>query len=267
MPASGIWVDDADPATRFTLATYNVDQSMREEKVDETKWVNRAPRIRALIHDMDADILCLQEFRRLPGVKESAEQFLASLDPYRFVIDYRNASPLAFGQAILYKPSKFFPLKTEKFWLSETPDEPSDTWSVLPGGTTGYGYIVHGILFQPVVPDVADKDTPKLARDRRRFWVFNVHLGLEEELKTKSCAALVAQISKITQEPFIVCGDFNLFPDKEADAQRRIMLNEGWIDAGRGALTLAGKVCEGTFIGYGLVAFCLYHNDIFVLIG
>ena len=51
----------------FRVLTYNVDQAVREEAYIETRWNNRYKRIQALIHDIDADVVCLQELRRLPG--------------------------------------------------------------------------------------------------------------------------------------------------------------------------------------------------------
>lgn len=95
---------------RFKILQYNVDQAMREEAHEATKWAKRSSRIKALIEQVDADIVCLQEFRRLSGSRP--EEFLASLDKYRYTIHYRASSPLSFGQAILYKPDRFFPIET-----------------------------------------------------------------------------------------------------------------------------------------------------------
>ena len=233
----------------FRFLTYNVDQAVREEAFEETKWENRKKRVAALIKEVDADIVCLQEFRQLSG-NETPEQFLASHfgDTYRFSIEYRNPGPMAFGQAILWKPEKFYPIRSEKRWLSDFPKVVSDTWSEKSGGTTGFGYMVTGILFVCI----ADK---RVIRDVPPFWIFNTHFGLEEELKTKSCVKLGRLIQEFalssTKPPseYILLGDFNLFPDRDAKKQREI-LGSFFNDLAQGAETLDGKKIEGTFVGY-----------------
>lgn len=251
---SNLHVDVPEFELRFKVLQYNVDQAMREEKYESTKWNNRYKRIRALIEEIDADVVCLQEFRKLPGAELTTEQFLASLSGYRFVVDYRNAGPLAFGQAILYKPEKFYALEHRKFWLSDTPDTVSDTWSVQAGGTTGFGYIVSGLLLAPV-------DGERIVHGARPLWVFNTHFGLEEDLKMRSARCLKGHVDACTQRgekyPFVVCGDFNFFPDRDGSAQRRVLTAPSqeagavpWRDLGRDAATLGGRRIEGTFIGY-----------------
>ncbi len=236
--------------TSFKFMTYNIDQAMREERHEDTKWKNRKSRVAALIREVDADIVCLQEFRKLPD-NETPEQFLATEfgDTYRFGIDYRNPSSMSFGQAILWKPDKFYPMRFEKRWLSDFPTNVSDTWSAKPGGTTGFGYILTGILFVPVFEN-------RVVRDAHPFWVFNTHFGLEEEFKTKSCeklGQLIRDLSSQTSDTapieYLLSGDFNLFPDRDAKNQRQILAGY-FQDLARGAKTLGGKEIEGTFVGY-----------------
>jgi len=224
--------------TEFTLLQYNVDQSMREEATSETKWNNRYPRVKKLIDEVNADIVCLQEMRKLPDTI-SVNHFLALFPQYSNILEYRNAHPLAFGQAILYKPEKFYPLQTVKRWLSETPNTVSESWTSTPSS----GYIVVGTQFMPV------HDT-KVVVNTKPFWVFNVHFGMEEELKTRSCFKLLEITNTIANgDEYIISGDFNFFPDKDGSRQREILTNE-LKDLGQHAHTLTGKHIEGTFVGY-----------------
>ena len=226
----------------FRLLQYNVDQAMREEQFEDTKWNNRYTRVTSLINDVDADIVCLQEMRKLPGTI-SVNQFLSSLFKYQYEIGYRNPSLLAFGQAILYKPEKFYPLQTVKRWLSDTPETVSDTWAINPAGSTGFGYLVLGTQFLSVKEG-------KVVTNAEPFWVFNVHLGMEEDVKTKSCHKLLEIVTKLTSgQKFVICGDFNFFPDRDGNKQRAI-LTEKLQDLGKGAKTLGGRPVEGTFVGY-----------------
>ena len=90
----------------------------------------------------------------------------------------------------------------------------------------------------------------KIVANLPPFWVFNVHFGLEEDLKTKSCHKLLEIVKDATKgQEFIICGDFNFFPDRDGNKQRAILTAE-LKDLGRGAKTLSGKECEGTFVGY-----------------
>jgi endonuclease/exonuclease/phosphatase family metal-dependent hydrolase len=233
--------------TEFKFLTYNIDQSVREEQFDQTKWMNRKDRVRNLIKEVDADIVCLQEMRQLSGAI-STNKFLAEFDDYFYEVAYRNPSPLAFGQAILYKPNKFFPVKIVKKWLSDTPDIVSDTF-LDTNGKTSFGYLLLGVQFVPVVNNKVVID-PLHNAAKDPFWVFNTHFGLDEAVKTKSCHILKRVIEEIVQgQKFILSGDFNFFFDKEGNNQR-IILTEKYQDLAKGAKTLAGKTVEGTFIGY-----------------
>jgi len=241
----------ADFKCRFKYATYNVDMAIREEKVEETRWMNRESRVKELIDDIDADIISLQEMRSLPN-SISVNKWLGTFDKYFYSVEYRNPSELSFEQCILYKPSKFYQDRVVKRWLSDTSNELSDTWAIDSAGTTGFGYIVMGIRFLPVS---GGKVTIKISESNSptngAFWVFNTHFGLEENLKTRSAKKLVEVTKEIARgEPFIISGDFNFFPDLDGDAQRKIITDSGLIDAGRGAITLTGKEIEGTFVGF-----------------
>lgn len=230
---------------QFKFMTYNVDQAMREEKFEETKWKNRKDRIIKLIKEVNPDIMCLQEFRQLPE-NESVNKFLSNFDDYKYEIDYRNPSSLSFGQVIMYKSDKFYPVQKIKRWLSSTPEKVSDDFSKKSGGTTGFGYILTGVQFAPV-------HDGKIVNNSSLFWVFNTHFGLEEELKTKSCYVLKEQIKKITNnQPFVLSGDFNLFPDLDADVQRDVLCHHLFEmqDLAKGAKTLNNKQVEGTFVGF-----------------
>lgn len=226
----------------FSILQYNVDQAMREEKHETGKWNYRKERIAKLIKETNADIVCLQEMRQLPEC-ESVNKFLSSFDEYDFKVEYRNASKLSFGQAILYKRDKFYCMETAKRWLSSTPDQVSDDWSVLKPGSTGFGAIVMGCKFLFV-------DNDKIVSNAKAFWVFNTHFLLEEEHKTKSCHSIVLTIKKITNGlDYLLTGDFNFFSDKNGARQTDI-IESCMDDLSFDALTLKGYKTQGTFVGF-----------------
>lgn len=235
--------------TELHYMTYNVDQAMREEAFPDTKWMARKDRVAALINEVNADIVTLQEMRKLPGTITVNEWLATSFPQYYYEIGFRNASALSFGQANLYNPNKFYAEKTVKRWLSDTPNVISDTWASSAGGSTGFGYLVLATRFLWV-------SEGKVVENMKPFWVFNVHFGLEEELKTKSCTKLLEIVKEVTNgENAIISGDFNLFPDREASKQRAILVSE-FTDVGEGAVTSQNaKKVEGTFVGFEHDAF------------
>ena len=139
---ANLYTNVKDFKQSFKFMTYNVDCAVREEQFPTTKWCNRYKRIINLVKDAEADIVCLQEMRKLDN-KISVNKFLSEFDGYNFELGYRNASMLSFGQATLYDLTKFYPLKTEKYWLSDTPNKMSDTFTEK----NGFGYLVLATQF------------------------------------------------------------------------------------------------------------------------
>lgn len=231
-------------STMYKILQYNVDQACREEKYENTKWNNRYERVVKLILEVDADIVCLQEMRKLDTSKITVQQFLVLFDEqYDYDLRYRNPTRLAFGQVVMWKREKFFPLKKEVRWLSETPEKVS----IFNGFTNleaNHGTILHGLQLA-LVKDGAIVD------DKKFLWIFNTHLALNEEIKTKCCNLLPNLIETLSEgQPWLLTGDFNFFPDKDGDKQRKILTDFGFVDQCKGAKTLKGTEIEGTFVGF-----------------
>jgi len=238
-----LYITNNEMSASFKLLQYNVDQAMREEKYPSTKWNNRVDRVEKLIREVNADIVCLQEMRKLPDAKKTVNQFLSSFENYYYDVGFRNSSLLSFGQAILYKPEKFYAKQTVKKWLSDTPDVVSDSFSTSSGGSCGFGYIVYGTQFQFV-------SNGKIVENLKPFWVFNTHFALDEEVKKQSCYKLLEIAANVAQdEEYVICGDFNFFPDRDGELHRSIITSK-LKDLGKNARTLTNRHVEGTFVGY-----------------
>ena len=239
-----------------------MDNAVREEREETTKWANRKERVAALVAKYAPDIVCFQELRDLPN-NERAIQYLASsrFGSYRFEMAFRNPSPLPFAQAILWNPAKFFALQTVRQWISSTPNEVSDSVTSGKGAQTSPGYLLLGVQFQfvhqnKIVRDVDGNSHP--------FWIFTTHLGMEEDCKTASCKLLgdiIRQrilVGDRVGQPFVLAGDLNLFPDRDADLQRRILREEhGMFDLGQQRMVSSqtGRDVGGTFVGFEHDAF------------
>lgn len=226
---------------------YNIDAAVSSEKHENTKFSKRADRIIDLIVSANADVVSLEELRKLPNTI-TPQKFLDSFEVhgYSYIVSPRNASDLAFNQAILFKNKFLFCSEFKVKWLSDTPDVPSDNWT-HPSGTTGYGSIVLAAKF------FFKADSKFLPLEP--IWIFNTHFTLNEEVKTKSCHMLNKIIADVAGElKFICSGDFNFFPDQQEKEQEAI-LESFMTDVSRGAVTLGGKPVVGTFIGHEQDAF------------
>lgn len=246
----------------FSFFDYNVDMGMREEKYEHTKWKNRAQKVATLIQSYDPDIICLQELRQIPGY-EPSRSFLAKYFPqYDYSSFKRNPCTKTFHQVTLWKPEKFFCVEQKCFWLSDTETIVSDTWGTAPCGTVGYGYIMTATKLQYIYQN--NGESKIVALDDGTIpcvWICNTHLGQEEYLKTKSCEKILEILRSITndlKDPFILCGDFNMFPDLDGKKQYQIF-SDGQLHPVFPYEHLSspnGLVVPGTFLGYNHDPFC-----------
>ena len=72
----------------------------------------------------------------------------------------------------------------------DTPEIVSDTFSTSPAGTCGFGYLVLSTEFQFI-------HEGKIVHNVKPFWVFNTHFALDEEVKRKSCIALLKIVKEV----------------------------------------------------------------------
>ena len=106
------------PSYRLRFGTYNLANAAQDEQSETTNFYRRLSAILQLIATMDLDILVLNELRpyrnRDTGKMCYPPEFLGQIEGYDHVYDYNNATGMSFGNAILYKRNKFYPLQTVK---------------------------------------------------------------------------------------------------------------------------------------------------------
>ena len=122
----------------INIATYNVANSLLDEKSDINNFFLREEFILKLItklKETGIDILTLTELRpyknRITGEMRYPPYFLGKINEYAHIYDYMSGNPLSFAMAILYDRTKVYPVKTVKYWLSETYEVPSDSWVMV----------------------------------------------------------------------------------------------------------------------------------------
>ena len=206
----------------LTVATFNVRVDIDPSP---NTWAERLPRCRALLQQIDADLIGLQE----PLIHQVESLILDS--DYAFIgggrTDFRREGEFS---CILYRKSRFECLANGTFGLSENPEVPGyRSWG------SGWGRIATWGLFR-------DK------RTGREFVYYNTHLDNESETaRREGIKMIVAHAGEHAEgKPVILSGDFNAFPDSETYKTAAALLR----DTRCVSETLPGGT-ERSFHGYG----------------
>ena len=120
-------------------------------------------------------------------------------------------------------------MKSETFWLSETPDQPSKGWDAALNRICTYGLFRH-------------------RESGRTFYVFNTHFDhIGEQARLESAGLILRKIQELNREgyPAILMGDLNLEPDSPPILQLSGNLEDAYVKAGESAF---GP--PGTFNGF-----------------
>lgn len=235
----------------FKFLQWNVNRGVEGEKNGEKfpmyTWKNREERIVSLIKEVDADIVCLQELRELPGTTP-VWKFLSRFQEIGYDYDAQAPNPgaMAFSQVTMWKKSKFFKIESKAIWLSETPETVSDSWNKF----RVFGHTCFGVKLLTV-----DSTGNKIISEAEPLWVFNTHFSIEEHFKTMASKHIKSMMDKATGNKgrYILSGDFNFFPKNEkgdffGDEQRKEIATH-LTDCAKDAKSLGGKLLKGTFVG------------------
>ncbi|MGX7149984.1 endonuclease/exonuclease/phosphatase family protein [Enterococcus ureasiticus] len=170
-----------------SVMTYNIkNDSPTPEKKD--LWEYRLPKMVQLLNRHQPELLGLQEVtaEQLEGLKK------ACLD-YHFIGSPRSDEKKSEFNPIAYAHKIFELIKTDTFWLSETPNEmrKADEWQA-----DCYRIATWGILERKV--------------DRRSFLVINTHFDhMSERARVESAKLLNQFIKEQTLSNIILMGDLN----------------------------------------------------------
>lgn len=268
----------------------NVGNGVNEQML--VNFEKRGPKHVEDLVAMKPDIVTLQEMRTfgtpipstkppmIPECKIKPRDFLhmcsSALD-HDVIFARRNAGELAFGQAILYDPRRFFLKQEVRRWLSTTPtDVSSESHVPLTEGKTeskerkqpGWGSLVLMAEFNYVHDGKIVWSEGKLPS----FWVVNVHFPLDAATKLKCMRHLVEIIRtdcwsgpRGDDVPVIVSGDMNTFYDMPAvektastssgEEQLKVLLGAGFADVTTKIMSRDKVANTGTFLGFDSDAF------------
>jgi len=168
----------------------------------ERDWEMRKEKVSSIIRFHRPDLVGLQEPFKIQ--LDDLRRFLPEFDQYGVGLeDGREAGS---HDSILFRINRFSLLECGTFFLSPTPDMPSKGWNAkYPRGITW--------------AKLQDMKTHKF------FYFFNTHFDYHSRLARDESACLLRdKVQKIAgKAPYIVTGDFNLFPELGGSETYRLL--------------------------------------------
>ena len=179
------------PFESLTVISYNIRYNNPKDGMNV--WENRKATVALLLNEQKADFIGLQEV-----VHAQLLDLIPELDSYNYIgIGREDGKTKGEYSPIFYKKEMYKVLKSNTFWLSQTPDVVSKGWDASLERICTYG------LFEN-------------KRSGKKVWVFNTHFDHKGEVaRAESVNLLIEKIQDLNQEslPVIITGDFNLTPE------------------------------------------------------
>ncbi len=149
----------------------------------------RAPRLKAILDPLDADVIGFQECRH------NWEEIIPADygNKYEIYLQHRGDNESA---PILWKKDRFSCIKKGCFWLSNTPEKMSRGWDKL--------YNCYRICMYAVLEEKTSG---------KRFCFMNTHYGFGNKCQVDSSNLIYEYSKKISDLPTFITGDFNMRPD------------------------------------------------------
>ena len=209
-------------AQEFTAMSYNIKYA--NENDGENSWSKRKDFLANQLKFYHPQIFGVQE-----ALKSQIDFITEELSNYKSLGVGREGSNQGEFSAIFYDTTKFEVLKSDTFWLSETPDQISKGWDAD----------YHRICTYALLKDKESEE---------QFYFFNTHFDHRgKEARTNSARLIIQQIKKINVEnyPVLLTGDFNLEPETE-----QIQYIKSYLNDAKEATAAIKLGPSGTFNGY-----------------
>ena len=171
--------------------TYNIRLNTETDSIN--KWDNRKEGIVNLIKEENVDIFGIQE-----ALPDQIEYLSNQLKDYDYVGEGRDGGNSGEYSAIYYKRERMNLVKTETFWLSETPETPSIGWDAVINRIVTLGIF-------------------KIKNLGKELIIYNTHFDhIGKVAREKSASIILNHISKnnYQDKPTVVMGDLNANPDE-----------------------------------------------------
>jgi endonuclease/exonuclease/phosphatase family metal-dependent hydrolase len=174
--------------TPLDVMTYNIKVAYGDP--GPNKWENRKDAVADLITYYAPDILGVQE-----ALQKQLVDITAGINGYAYTgVGRDDGNSQGEYCAIFYDTSRFNLVRSNTFWLSETPSQPSKGWDANYFRICSYALLREN-------------------SSGKSFWVFNTHWDHQSALARKMSAQLIvdsiAALHREIQAPVILVGDLN----------------------------------------------------------
>ncbi len=182
------------PKNAIRVMTFNIRFDNAGDGVNA--WPNRKQKAADVVRFHKADIIGVQE--ALIGQLKDFESLVKDLGWCG--VGRTDGKVAGEFSAILYRKSRFQLLKTDTFWLSETPSVPGSK------------------LLDAAFPRIVTWANFRDRSSGRSFFAFNTHFDhVGQKARIASSALILKEIAVIAgKAPFVLTGDFNVVSDNEA---------------------------------------------------
>jgi endonuclease/exonuclease/phosphatase family metal-dependent hydrolase len=173
------------------LMTYNIRYANPND--GPNYWENRKEKLAHLIRYYDPAFLGIQE-----GLLHQVKYLDSCLVSYNYIgVGRDDGKQKGEFCALYYDKNLYRLIKDATFWLSETPDNPSNGWDANLNRVCTYGLFEH-------------------IHTKTRIWVLNTHFDHRGKLARENSARLILiKIGQLKNDdmPLVLMGDFNATPD------------------------------------------------------
>lgn len=194
------------------LMTYNIKYDNTNDTVNN--WNDRKSSMVDLIEHYNPQIFGTQE-----AMHHQTTYLDNSLSNYSYIgVGRDDGKQKGEYSAIHYNHSRFKVLKSNTFWLSDTPEKISVGWDAALERICTYG------LFQNI-------------KTNEKFYVFNTHFDHRgNKAREESAKLIFEKITKINTNnlPVVLMGDLNLMPEQEPIQFLKSKMNDGQAMASMG---------------------------------
>jgi len=177
--------DKEEKPFEINVMSFNIRNADADEGTPNS-WDKRKELLYDVIGECSPDVIGLQE-----ALLYAINEIQAALPEYYKIGEGRDGGTKGEYCAILYRHDRFDVDESGTFWLSDTPEKPSTSWSRLKRICTWARLV--------------EKESGQ------SFYFYNTHLDHESlEAKEKGGQLIMTRIEKRKyQDPFVLTGDFN----------------------------------------------------------
>ena len=187
---SFLFIHDVEP---IKAISYNIRYNNPNDGINV--WKNRRETVTELLNEQNADFVGLQEV-----VYPQLLDLVEALISYAYIgVGRKDGETKGEYSPIFYRKEKYKLLKSNTFWLSDTPNTVSKGWDASLERICTFGLFQNRMTLE-------------------KIWVFNTHFDHQGvNARANSIDLIIEKVKLLNQEnlPIIITGDFNLTPDQK----------------------------------------------------